>query len=425
MFSFFKTNHDILVVALYRVFQIGSVGLTSILMPFFVDEVEQGIYFIFLNLVAAQLLFELGLNQAVIQVSSHVADRSSISYRALITWLDVVYRRIAIKFCLTLSVLGVAYLYFYTPSEYLYVLYYWILIALCVALGLLVTYRYALIESENKVALSYRGRFLPLFYSTVCVWILLFLGFKLISVVVGYMIQSLITYVWLNKNYPVNNNDTKIGGDQDIHILQVQSIKNKFALSYIGGYISFNSVVPIVYALVSPADAGRVGLSLALFSAVTLVASSFLTAKNASMANLIATGRFQELNTRFKRFFFLSIGAALCFSIALFALFAVLDALGFDFSTRLMSVPVLIAVAFAACANTAIYAMAIYVRCHKVEPFVAASLVTAFMTLVLAIVGASHNAIWSVSGYVASVLLISFPCTIAIFSRYYRTNFNR
>ncbi len=424
MFSFFKIHRDIIFVALYRVFQVGSVGLTSIFIPLLVDEVEQGIYFVFLNLVAAQLLFELGLNQAVLQVSSHVLDRNSNSYLALISWLDLVYNRIAIKFYLIISLLGAAYLYFFTPIEYLYVIYYWLLVALFVALGLSVTYRYPLIESEHRVALSYWGRFLPLLFSTVCVWILLFLGFKLISVVVGYGIQSVITYVWLNKNYPVAKYDSKSGDDQDLHILQVKGIKNKFALSYIGGYIGFNSVVPIVYALVSPADAGRVGLSLALFSAVTLVASSFVTAKNAAMANLIAAGRFQELNAGFKQFFCLSVGAAVCLSIAVFTLIALLNAIGYDFSARLMAAPVLVAVAFAACANTGIYAMAIYVRSHKVEPFVAVSLVSAIMTLVLAAIGANHNASWSVYGYLAPALLVSLPWTIAIFKHYYRSNIN-
>lgn len=425
MFSFLKIDRDISFVALYRVFQVGSVGLTSILIPFFVDEVEQGIYFVFLNLVAAQLLFELGLNQAVLQVASHIIDRSSTSYRALILWLDGVYKRIALKFYLTLSLLGVAYLYFFTPREYLYAIYYWLFIALFVAFGLSVTYRYPLIESENKVALSYRGKFLPLFFSTACVWVLLFLGFELISVVVGYAIQSVISYLWLNKNHPVTKRESEVGASHDLHILQVQGIKNKFALSYIGGFIGFNSVVPVIYAMVSPADAGRVGLSLALFSAVTLVASSFVTAKNASMANLIATGRFQELNGGFAKYFGSSVVASVCFSIAVFALLAVLNAIGYGLSDRLMAVPVLIAVALAACVNTAIYSMAIYVRSHKVEPFVSASVITGFMTLVLALGGAKYSASWSVSGYVASVLLVSFPWTIAIFKRYYCANVDR
>lgn len=425
MFYLFKNHRDILFVALYRVFQVGSVGLTSIFIPFFVDEVEQGIYFIFLNLVAAQLLFELGLNQAVLQVSSHVSDRASISYRALISWLDVVYKRIALKFYLILSLVGAVYLYSFTPSEYLYVIYYWLLIVLSVALGLSVTYRYALIESEQKVAQSYRGKFLPLFFSTMFVWVLLFMGFELISVVVGYFIQSLIAYIWLNKNYPVDLQHVNVFVDCDSNISQVKDVKDKFALSYVGGYIGFNSIVPIIYAFVSPADAGRVGLSLALFSAVTLVASSFVTAKNASLANLIATNQFKELNIKFKQFFFLSLAAAVFLSFAIFALISVLNTFGYNFSARLMEVPVLISIAFAACANTAIYAMAIYVRSHKVEPFVAVSIVTAIMTLIIATLGANHSSTWAVSGYVGIVLVVSFPWTIAIFRRYYLSNIDR
>ena len=322
----FKIDRDILYVALYRVFQVGSVGLTSILIPFFVDEVEQGIYFIFINLVAAQLLFELGLNQAVLQVSSHITDRGSIGYRALITWLDATYKRIALKFYLTISLVGASYLYMFTPKEYFYVIYFWLLIALFVSLGLSVTYRYAMIESESNVALSYRGRFISLFFSALCVWVLLFFEFRLISVVIGYVIQSLVTYAWLKKNYPVAKQASKIC-DHHLYISEVQGIKNKFALSFIGGYIGFNSVVPVVYALVSPEDAGRVGLSLSLFSAVTLVASSFVTAKNVSMANLISTGSYQELNAGFARYFWLSVGASVCFALGVFALIAVLNKL--------------------------------------------------------------------------------------------------
>ena len=111
----FKIDRDILSVALYRVFQVGSVGLNCIIIPFFVDKVEQGIYFVFLNLVAAQLLFELGLNQAVLQISSHETDRKSISYRAFISWLDTTYKKIAFKFYISISMLGATYLYFFTP----------------------------------------------------------------------------------------------------------------------------------------------------------------------------------------------------------------------------------------------------------------------------------------------------------------------
>jgi len=417
-----KIDRDILFVALYRIFQVGSVGLTSIFIPLFVNEVEQGIYFIFLNLVAAQLLFELGLNQAVLQVSSHVIDRKSISYHSLIAWLEVTYKKIALKFYLSISLVGVIYFYLFTPSEYYYVIYLWLFIAFFVSVGLSIMYRYALMESETKVAHSYRGKFLPLFLSTMCLWLMLFLKCGLISIVIGYMIQSFVTYAWLKKNYPVEKQELKLFEKNNIYISEVKEIKNKFALSYIGGYIGFNSVVPAVFALVSPAEAGRVGLSLAMFSAVTLVSSSFVTAKNVSMANLISTRSYQELNKGFFKYFWLSIVASVCFVLSIFALIALMTELGYNFSARLMDVKMLIAIALAACANTAIYAMAIYVRSHKVEPFVAASVVSASVTFFLSIVGAIYSARWSVSGYVVSVLLISIPWTIVIFKRYYHYN---
>ena len=48
-------------------------GLSLVLLiPLYLDPIEQGLYFTFLSLTAAQVFFELGLNQVIIQsVSSY------------------------------------------------------------------------------------------------------------------------------------------------------------------------------------------------------------------------------------------------------------------------------------------------------------------------------------------------------------------
>jgi hypothetical protein len=423
--NFSKFNGDIVYVALYRLFQVGSVGLTSIIIPFFINEIEQGIYFLFLNLLAAQLLFELGLNQAIIQVSSHVENRKTIKYRDFTVWIAFIYNRISVKFYCFMSLSGSLYLYYYTPNEYLYVIFYWLLIMIFASMSLSLNYRYALIESENKVFLAYQGKIIPLMFSSLSAWLLLFLNYGLLSIAIGLIIQSLVAYVWLKKNYPTIMREKKISQKNNLYIKQLKLIKNKFALSYIGGYIGFNSLVPIVYAYISPADAGRAGLSLALFSAVTLVATSFVTAKNNSFAKLISICNFQKLNNDFKKYFLLSVGSAVLLSILVFFLIDGMNEQGYNLSSRLMDNKVLIGIAFAACGNTAVYAMAIYVRSHKVEPFVTSSLVTALVTIVLALLGVNYSADWSVYGYVTSVIVVSLPWAVKIFTSYYKNNIKR
>ncbi len=417
-----KVDKHVKAVFLYRLFQIGTFGLSSLLMPILVDEVELGIYFVMLNLVAAQLLFELGLTQALLQVASHVSDFASSGYSSLVRWLSKTYRIIAYKFLFFSVSFGATFLYIFLPLKYHYVILLWIIIAIAVAINLALSFKFTLLEAQGNVSLVAYGRLLILVFSSLVTWTLLYCGFGLFSIALGYGVVSVATVMWLEKNYSLNYIDDANIVDDAVFIDGIKEIQHKFAVSYIGGYLSFNAVVPIVFVFVTPGDAGKVGLALALFSAVTLLSSSFVAAKNQEMAKMISTDNFRNLNLTFrshlKSIFFISV-------ILIFIIFLgikILDYWGFEFSKKLLNINFLVMIAIASLANSLTYAFAIYVRSHKVEPFMTLSILNAVGTLVLVSLGANYGAGWAAMGYCFLSVFVAFPVTLHIFLKYYKVN---
>jgi O-antigen/teichoic acid export membrane protein len=391
-------------------------------MPIYVDSIELGIYFVILNLVATQLLFELGLGQAVLQVASHITETESSSFKALLSWLTFTYRKIAYKFLFFSIILGSFYLYIFTPTNYQYVIVLWVVIAIMISVNLAISFKYVLIEASGQVALAAKGRLLALFFSSVTTWILLYLNYGLIAVVAGYCIVTLVTKLWLQKYFLLNVHHPLTGGISYLHIDELKNIQHKFALSYLAGYISFNSVVPIVYALINPIDAGKVGLALALFSSVTVLSSSFITAKNPMLAKMIAEKDFYFLNIAFKKYLAMGVYLGIILIIFIYLGIMALDFWGFKFSDKLIDFKFLWVIALTALANSITYALAIYVRAHKVEPFVFLSGFIAIGTLVLVVWGAQSSPGWAVVGYSFFSIFVALPVTFIIFLNYYKSN---
>ena len=56
---------------LSRLWSIFAGGITLILIPFFYDEAQQGLYFTFISILALQVFFELGFNQVLNNFVGH------------------------------------------------------------------------------------------------------------------------------------------------------------------------------------------------------------------------------------------------------------------------------------------------------------------------------------------------------------------
>jgi hypothetical protein len=408
-------------VLVYRLMQLISHGLTTVLIPFFSTDNELGLYYLFVSMVAAQVLFELGLNQSVLQVSSHINNKKSQDYKQYLQWVDRLFVKAAYRFIFFGGLGGVFYLILFNEYEKLTSMVYWVILISCASLLMRIAYRFFLIESEGYVAHSYRVRTLILLVATLVAWMLILFDFALESLITFYVVQSVLSNLFLRKKFPIQSG-SQYGLVQNKYCIELKVFKRGMGLSYLAGYMSYNAIVPIVFAMLSAKVAGQLGFSLALFSSVTLLSSSFVSAKNYAFATRISSEAFVELNSLFRRQMSFTILLSIFLLISIFAFIFLMPLLGFHMEERLLPLDLCLLIGLSAVISSIIYAQALYVRAHKVEPFVSISIIVGFISVGLIFLASFVSIDWVVFMYSASIIFISFPLTSLIFFKFYKKN---
>jgi hypothetical protein len=408
-------------VLIYRLIQLISHGFTTILIPFYAIDTELGLYYLFVSMVAAQVLFELGLNQSVLQVSSHINDKKGKDYRQYLQWVDCLFVKAASKFVFFGGFGGVFYLILFNDYEKFISLTYWMILIFSASFLMRIAYRFFLIESEGYVANSYHARTLILLVATVAAWVLILFGFILESLIAFYIVQSLLSNLFLRAKFPIQSASSHDVVENN-HCIELKVLKRGIGLSYLAGYMSYNAIIPIVFAMLSAKVAGQLGFSLALFSSITLLSSSFVSAKNHAFATKISSNDFLELNSLFRRQMTFTFSLAVFLLMVIFTFIFLMSQFGFSVVDRLLSLELCFLIGLSAVTSSIIYAQALYVRAHKVEPFVRVSIIVGFISVGLIFLGSLVNINWVVFMYSASIIFISFPLTSSIFLKFYKKN---
>ncbi len=408
-------------VLIFRGLQLASYGITTLLIPISVNSAELGVYYLFISMLGAQVLFELGLNQAALQISSHITNKGSKKYKEFVIWIDYLYKKISIRYFLVGGFLGSVYLLFFNEFAVRKIIFYWAILVFSSALLMRISYRFTLIEAEGLVSSAYLARASILLTSSIISWFFILNGLGLESLIVFYLAQALLAHGLLFRRYPIKSYKVKDHFFND-YSRELGDLQTKFGISYLAGYLSYNSIVPIVFALISDEAAGQVGLTFAIFSSLTLLSSSFASAKNHDFAAHIARRNYFGLNILFKKQFCLTIALAFSLLLIFLLLIANIEFFSSKFSDRILPLSYCLLVGLSAIASSVIYAMAIYVRAHKEEPFVIISILSGLTSVILIFFGSYFGVFWAIFLYSFSILFVALPLTTIIFSRFYLKN---
>jgi hypothetical protein len=143
----------------YRVWLIFAGGITILGVPFWFTSIEQGYFYTFTSLIAAQILFELGFTFVISQFCAHEAGALSIASGAdhhrsrsahLLQFSDRWFRYVAFGYLL---IIGAAGYFFFSvenslPStEWLYP---WCILVFASALNLRYSARLAMVDVSGE-----------------------------------------------------------------------------------------------------------------------------------------------------------------------------------------------------------------------------------------------------------------------------------
>jgi hypothetical protein len=165
----------------------------------------------------------------------------------------------------------------------------------------------------------------------------------------------------------------------------------RIAISWLCGYFIFQIFTPLVFVFHGPVEAGRMGMSLTIASAVSAIGMSWLSTKSPRMGALVSLRRFEELHALFFRSMKQSISvSAICAGVVV-AMSLLLNAMHHQFANRILPTWPIVCLLLANVVNLIVTAEATYLRAFKREPFLVVSIINATFTtlsaLVLSIVG--------------------------------------
>jgi hypothetical protein len=428
-------DFHVLVTLLFRGWAVVAGGATVCLLPLWLSPTQQGYYFTFASVLALQIFFELGLNQIVMQLVSHevahlteTADgrlsgqdshlgRLSSLARLIGRW----YGLAAILFAVIGGIAGAVFFSQKGTEPMSMWLGVWVVLVGATAVNLWLSPGLAVMEGCGKVGQVARLRLAQSVLGYTTLWSTLLSGAGFWAVTAVPVVSAVCTGYWLKAHgntlrwlsgraVDIKN---KLSWRKDVLPLQW-----RIALSWMSGYLIFNLFTPVVFSSQGAVEAGRLGMALTVFSAISTIGMSWVNAKAPNFTMHIARGERRELNILFKALFLRSTIVIALISACVVFMVWYLNNLGLQQIRRISSPSVLAVLAVVTTANSMVFAMAIYMRAHREEPMLFQSIVGGILVGCAVYLGSMYSVLTMMFFYMIICVFVSLPWAIWLFIEY-------
>ncbi|CRY05607.1 Uncharacterised protein [Yersinia enterocolitica] len=431
-------DYHIGVTLLLRLWTIGAGGILIILIPLYLTAAEQGYFFTFASLIAMQVFFELGFNYVVVQLIGHEMacvsingngelEGNSKSVSRIYSLISLLKKWYAIISLIFFAVVFFAGLYFFKNNGTLAVhdwLPGWMLLVFFSSINLFISPFLAVLEGMGFIGQVATIRLIQSIvgYTLLSILFICKVGLLAIPSVTG--VAAIFSIALILKKYGRLLFKTKVHDQVFTEKIswykEIFPFQWKIALSWLSGYFIFQLFNPMLFAHQGAIEAGRIGLTLATFSAMLSLSMSWVTAKSPIMARLIAGNKKEELNKLFislmKKSGVLNLFISLLFLLFVFSL----KTLHINIVDRIAGLDVLALLFLISIANHAIFSMAIYMRCHKQEPMIWNSLVTGILALPFIYFFSKISSFATIASYGVIMVFVSLPWCYILFRQYYK-----
>lgn len=429
-------DFHVLVTLLSRSWNVIAGATTVIVLPLRLDSTQQGYYYTITSLLGLQILFELGLGQVIIQLVGHEVahldgadetkfagdsarlDRLSSLMQLLRRW----YMVAALLFGLAAGVAGCVFLARRGDLPAAQWLGIWIIMVASTAVNLMYVPALAMLEGCGRIGQVARLRMMQSIIGYGGLWLGLILGAGLWSAVMVPLASAVSTSLWLRRAHVydwllqrVVEPTNRIAWRRDVLPFQA-----RIAISAMSGYFLFYAFTPLIFANRGAVEAGRFGIAMTIFNALSAVGTSWVYAKTPAMAMHIARGERKELNEIFFAVFKRSLAFTVAAATGIVVCASLLSWTGVPQMARIASPEVLACLAFVCSCNCVVFSLAAYMRAHREEPMHGVSVTGAVATTLIAYFGSRVDILSMSAMYAALTAFVMLPWTILLFRRYQR-----
>lgn len=406
--------------------------VTLFLIATHFSRAVQGYYFTFTSFVGFQALVELGLTPMIVQFAAHEWPRLKLDEQGALVGDDEALSRLisigrfafawygvgAILFTAGCTCAG---LYFFNRApngDHVE----WVLpwICLCGAAGFLffMTPIWSLLEGCHQVAQVYRYRWFEAVLVTLSTWISIVCNGNLWTSFIGFSAAALWALLFLLVGYRrfLATFLQRPGGAVVGWKREMWPMQWRMAISFLIGTVT-SLFTPMVFYYRGPDEAGQFGMTWTLFTTLGAVANLWTASKTPTFGALIAKKDFDALDRLFYRgmafgFFVATVGGGLLWYGTYF-----LYRHGSTLAHRMLApLPTGIFV-FACILIQLAVPMGQYLRAHKQEPLMAASIVSGLFTGLLAWVLVRHYGALGIALAYTIVRIFLAPWVVFIWAR--------
>jgi hypothetical protein len=430
-------DFHVLMTLLFRGWSILAGAATVLIIPFCLTPVTQGYYYTFASILALQVFFELGLSQILVQLASHevahlTPSSDGLSFDGDVGHLD----RLASLVRMMRRWYGVAALLFVAGCATMGIVFFlrkggtlplgswlgpWLLLVAASGANLYLSPNLAILEGMGRVGQVARLRLVQACVGNLVLWIALASGLGLWATAAVPLAASACTGFWLrtrSKSLGALARRAATAAQRILWRRDVFPFQWRIALSWISGYFIVSFFTPLVFSQFGAVEAGRLGMALTIFNALSTIGMSWVNAKAPNFAMHIARGERQDLNRLFQSVAIRSNLATILLAIGAVVAVWLLSKFGLSTVKRIAPLPVLVCLAWVTIVNSVIFAAAVFMRAHREEPMLGVSVVTALLTASAAWYGSRYGVFPLMICYASVGTFVALPWTLVLFKRY-------
>lgn len=379
---------------LARGWTILSGALTLLLIARYLSVTEQGYYYTFSSLVSIQVIFELGFSFVILQLAAHEIAALSVQPSGDVSGDPAVHSRLASIlqksvrwYTVAAAFMGAVLLFsgFHFFSAHAASPVAWRIPWICIVCAAVLTFQmdpvFSFLEGCGFVAQVARMRLTQAISGTAVAWLLLTQHRGLFAPAAVISGQAAAGFVFLlsKSQFLLPLLRRECGADIVGWRTEIWPFQWRMALSFFCSYFVLPLFNPVLFAYRGAVEAGRMGMSLTIVTALGTVAYAWINTKASPFGAMIARRDFATLDRVFFRTLFQS-GALLLAgeAIVLCGLIAVERRLP-QLVQRMLPLPTLAVLMLAIFLNHLLYSEALYLRAHKREPFLVLSAAVALL----------------------------------------------
>lgn len=381
-----------------RIFQAFAGVISVFFIATFLSGGEQGYYFTFGSILAIQTFFELGFTDIITQYVAHEVAHLQLKdavnyegeekYRSRLTYLIHFcmkwYIVIAVAFFIVVNIVGVFFFNSY-GNENVDVDWKlpWLILSFSTALKLLQSPFTAIFNGLGRVKDMMQISFYQQLILPISQWIMFACGLKLYVVGISSMLGVLVWFLFV---FNSNLKDLFLNllkgtiTEKVSYFKEIFPYQWKIALSWISGYFIFQLFNPVLFATEGAVVAGQMGMTITVLNAIQGLVLSWQTTKTPSYSGWIEMKQYDQLDSVFNKTTKQVILICIALIVFMFAGIWFLRVTHFGFNgsqlgdrfldylpMAILTVPYIL--------NQLVNSWAIYLRCHKQEPYLVTSVV--------------------------------------------------